>query len=105
MKAVAKALKTPGAGKGKLASKPAIVRPRRDRVLVEFPSSLLERADQAARSLEKNRSELIRCAVEQLLDGLELKRFEAELAAAYAANAQMNRALCQEFEAVDREGF
>jgi len=30
MKAVAKALKTPGAGKGKLASKPAIVRPRRD---------------------------------------------------------------------------
>jgi hypothetical protein len=48
---------------------------------------------------------LIRCAVEQLLDGLELKRFEAELAAAYEANAQMNRALCQEFEAVDREGF
>jgi metal-responsive CopG/Arc/MetJ family transcriptional regulator len=80
-------------------------RAEKERVLVEFPSNLLERADRAAASLEKNRSELIRNAVEQLLDGIERKKFEAELAAAYAANSKMNLDLAEEFSQVDREGF
>jgi len=80
-------------------------RAARERVLIEFPANLLERTDRAAAALEKNRSELIRAAVEQLLDGMERKKFEAELAAAYAANARTNLDLAEEFAHVDREGF
>ena len=78
---------------------------RKERVLVEFPAALLQRADEAARNLESNRSDLIRKAVERLLDDMESREFEQELARAYAANAAMNRALAKEFEAVDREGL
>ena len=81
------------------------VRAERERVLIEFPSSLLERADRAAAALGKNRSELVRTAVEQLLDAIERRKFEAELAAAYAANSRMNLDLVEEFAHVDREGF
>jgi metal-responsive CopG/Arc/MetJ family transcriptional regulator len=80
-------------------------RPRKERLLVEFPESLLKRADEAARELNKNRSELIRTAVEQLLQGMAAKRLEQELAAAYSANAQMNVELAEEFTHVDSEGF
>ncbi len=55
--------------------------------------------------LEKNRSELIRTAVEQLLEDMEKKKFETELAAAYVANAQMNIELTKEFAHADSEGF
>ncbi|MGD0735146.1 MAG: ribbon-helix-helix protein, CopG family [Terracidiphilus sp.] len=80
-------------------------RPRKERVLIEFPGDLLKRADEAARKLEKNRSELIRTAVEQLLDSIETKRFEEELASAYAANARLSAEIADEFSHVDREGF
>jgi metal-responsive CopG/Arc/MetJ family transcriptional regulator len=84
---------------------PLVLRARKERVLVEFPGNLLKRADDAARKLGKNRSELIRVAVEQLLDEMEAKRFERELAAAYTANAQMSREIMEEFVHVDSEGF
>lgn len=77
----------------------------RERVLVEFPVPLLQRTDAAARELNRNRSELIRSAVERFLNDMEAKKFEEQLAAAYAANSRMNRELCKEFEVVDREGF
>lgn len=80
-------------------------RPGKERVLVEFSESLLKRTDEAARHLEKNRSELIRTAVERLLDGLEKQKFDAELAVAYTANASMNLAIAEEFAPVDREGL
>lgn len=94
----------------KTAAAPALpkrtaARAGRERVLVEFPSTLLRRADAAAAKLEKNRSELIRAAVERLLEGMEKERFEAELAAAYAANAPMNLNLADEFAHIDKEGF
>jgi metal-responsive CopG/Arc/MetJ family transcriptional regulator len=76
-----------------------------ERVLIEFPSQLLDRAEQAARDLQTNRSELIRNAVEQFLNDMQAKEFERQLAAAYAANADMNRALAAEFAAADPEGF
>jgi Arc/MetJ-type ribon-helix-helix transcriptional regulator len=78
---------------------------RKERVLIEFPAALLKRADEAARDLETNRSDLIRNAVERMLDDMESREFEGELARAYAANAEMNGALTKEFEAVDREGL
>jgi len=89
----------------KRSSNPRSIRAGRERVLVEFPSSLLKRADEAAAQLEKNRSELIRTAVEKLLDGIEKEKFEAELAAAYVANSARNLDLLEEFAHVDREGF
>jgi transcriptional regulator len=85
--------------------KTLVVRARKERVLVEFPESLLKRADEAARRMDKNRSELIRTAVEQLLEEIETKQFELELAAAYTANAQLSREIMEEFVHVDREGF
>jgi metal-responsive CopG/Arc/MetJ family transcriptional regulator len=81
------------------------VRSGRERVLVEFSEDLLKRTDEAASKMEKNRSELIRTAVESLLDGIEKQKFELELATAYAANAQMNLELAEEFVHVDREGL
>lgn len=79
--------------------------PQRERVLIEFSSRLLQQTDEAARSLNRNRSELIRFAVEDFLNGIEAKKFQERLAAAYTANSHLNRDVCQEFEAVDREGF
>ncbi len=87
------------------ARKMISTRPRKERLLVEFPESLLKRADEAARELNKNRSDLIRTAVEELLQGMAAKRLELELAAAYSANAQMNVELAEEFAHVDSEGL
>jgi metal-responsive CopG/Arc/MetJ family transcriptional regulator len=78
---------------------------RKERVLIEFPASLLKRADQAARELDKNRSELIRSAVEKMLADMEAKQFEQRLAAAYAANASLSLEITEEFAHIDREGF
>lgn len=80
-------------------------RAARERVLVEFPVSLLERADRAAKELDQNRSDLIRTAVEKLLEAREREQLETELAEAYAANAKMNIGLVNEFAHVDKEGF
>jgi len=78
---------------------------RNERVLIEFPSTLLDRAEHAARDLQTNRSELIRNALEHFLNDMEAKEFERQLAAAYTANADMNRTLAAEFTAADQEGF
>lgn len=91
--------------KGPVSAKRKAIRAGRERILIEFPVSLLHRTDNAAARLEKNRSEFIRTAVEQLLADMEKKKFELELAAAYAANAGMNQDLAKEFAHVDREGF
>jgi metal-responsive CopG/Arc/MetJ family transcriptional regulator len=87
------------------APKPSVVRARKERVLVEFPENLLKRADDAARRMGKNRSELIRAAVEQMLEEMETKQFELELAAAYQVNAPISQEIMEEFVYVDREGF
>ena len=84
---------------------PRIVRAGKERVLVEFPETLLKRADEIARDMHISRSELIRNAVERRLQEIETKRFEQELADAYVANAEMNLALVEEFKHVDAEAF
>lgn len=83
-------------------------RPQRilkDRVLVEFPSQLIERADAEAVRTRMSRSQLIRDAVEDLLAARERARVEKELAEAYSANAGRNLEMLQEFSAVDQEIF
>jgi metal-responsive CopG/Arc/MetJ family transcriptional regulator len=52
-----------------------------------------------------SRSELIRCAVEQYLEALRLKRLEQELAAGYAANSALDGGIAEEFSSVDYGTF
>jgi len=73
--------------------------------LIEFPSALLARADKAAAKLETNRSELIRSAVEGMLDELEKRELDEQLALAYAANGRINLELLKEFESADADGW
>jgi predicted transcriptional regulator len=80
-------------------------RSAKGRVLVEFSDSLLKRTDDAAQKLDSNRSEFIRSAVEQYIAELDAREFERELAEGYAANAEMNLALADEFSIVDSEGL
>lgn len=87
------------------SAKARSARSGRERVLVEFSTPLLKRADEEAARMETSRSGLIRIAVEQLLEDVERTRFEAELAAGYLANASMNVQIAEEFVEVDREGF
>jgi metal-responsive CopG/Arc/MetJ family transcriptional regulator len=78
---------------------------RKERVLIEFPSAALRRADEAARAAGVSRSEFIRSAVEQRLDAIADKDFERELAQACIANNKRNLELLKEFEHVDREAW
>lgn len=78
-------------------------KPAKERVLIEFSTAALRRADAAARAAGVSRSEFIRAAVEQRLDAVAARDFEHELAEAYVANAPMNLELLNEFSAVDRE--
>jgi metal-responsive CopG/Arc/MetJ family transcriptional regulator len=71
------------------------------RVVVEFPVSLLNRAEGVLPELAINRSELIRNAVELYLETFQRAKLERELAEGYIANAAQTRSLCEEFASVD----
>jgi metal-responsive CopG/Arc/MetJ family transcriptional regulator len=73
------------------------------RVVVEFPATLLSRAESVLGELAKNRSELIRLAVEQYLESLERAKLERELAEGYTANAAQARNLCEEFAPLESD--
>jgi metal-responsive CopG/Arc/MetJ family transcriptional regulator len=77
----------------------------KERVLIEFPAAALRRADKAARAAGVSRSEFIRTAVEQRIEGIATAEFERELAEAYKANAESNLRILKEFEHVDREAW
>jgi metal-responsive CopG/Arc/MetJ family transcriptional regulator len=83
----------------------AVGKPAKERVLIEFPSAALRRADEAARARGVSRSEFIRTAVEQSLEAMETAEFERELAEACIANSERNLELLKEFEHVDLEAF
>jgi len=86
-------------------SAPAVKKPAKERVLIEFPSAALQRADEAARAAGVSRSEFIRTAVERQLEALAEAEFERELEESYKANAEFNLQILKEFEHVDREGW
>jgi hypothetical protein len=79
------------------------VKPAKARVLIEFPTEALLRADDAARATGVSRSEFIRAAVEQRLEAMAEEEFERELEESYKANAELNLQILKEFEHVDRE--
>jgi metal-responsive CopG/Arc/MetJ family transcriptional regulator len=78
-------------------------RPVKERVLIEFPSADLRRADAAARAAGVSRSEFIRSAVQERLAENSIAEFERELAEACIANNARNLELLKEFKHVDRE--
>ena len=80
-------------------------KPAKQRVLIEFPSAALRRADEAARAEGISRSEFIRTAVEARLEALAVAEFERELEESYRANAELNLKILKEFEHVDREAW
>jgi len=71
------------------------------RVVVEFPTPLLDRAEGVLTELSINRSELIRRAVEHYLEVFQQAKLEQKLAEGYVANAAQARSLCEEFAYVD----
>jgi len=73
------------------------------RVVVDFPTPLLTRAERAVAELGTNRSELIRMAVEQFLDSLQKAKLEQALAEGYAANAAQARQVSEEFAYADSD--
>lgn len=75
------------------------------KVAIDFPQPLFERTERAASELAVNRSSLVRSAVEQYLEALHRTRLDAELAAGYAANAELDRTIAAEFASVDYETF
>lgn len=91
----------------KMTTGAAVVRQKvvRERVLVEFPPSLLRQTEEAAAQLLTDRSKFIRAAVEEKVAKMQREKFEKELAAAYAANAEFDLKFCDEFKHVDGEQF
>lgn len=79
-------------------------RVKRRKVIVEFPSELLERTEAAAQHLSTNRSKVIRSAVEQFLSRLERSEFEQQLIEGYQANGEVDRRIAAEFIHIDTEG-
>lgn len=75
------------------------------RIVIDFPSPLLDGADALAGELKLNRSALIRAALEEYLRTYERRRLETELADACEANADLGRRISEEFAWVDSENI
>ena len=75
------------------------------RVVVDLPKPLFVRAERATEELSINRSDLIREAVERYLKYLAEQKLASELVEGYRLNAGLDRAIAEEFSAVDYENF
>ena len=75
------------------------------RVLVPFPENLLRQTDEAARQLSTNRSKLIRTAVQFFLERRKMAQLAKDLAAGYAANADFDRQVAEEFAHLDADNL
>jgi metal-responsive CopG/Arc/MetJ family transcriptional regulator len=70
------------------------------KILVEFPSELLQATERVADEMGTDRSKIIRHAVKTFLQKRARVRFERELAEAYRVNDEFNRKLTEEFDSV-----
>jgi len=71
------------------------------KILVEFPSDLLQATERVADEMGTDRSKVIRYAVKTFLQKRARVRFERELAEAYRVNDEFNRKLTEEFDTVN----
>ena len=67
-----------------------------ERVMLTLPSDLLEDVDALARRMGRNRSQLVRQALRELLERRQHQEFEALLAEGYQAMAKETAALVSE---------
>ena len=91
------------AGRKKVGAKSSRLSVRR--VAVDLPGPLFDRTELVTRELSMNRSELIRIAVEQFVEAVHRTELERDLAEGYQANARRDRAIAEEFSAVDYDTF
>jgi len=73
------------------------------KLLIEIPGALLARAQRLAVERGTDRSKLIRAALEDFVAKAEQTKLEQAMAESYAANAEMDKQMCDEFGVVDRE--
>ena len=71
------------------------------KILVEFPTDLLQATERVAHEMGTDRSKVIRYAVKTFLRKRARVRFERELAEAYRVNDELNRKLTEEFDSVN----
>ena len=71
------------------------------KILVEFPSDLLQATERVADEMGTDRSKVIRYAVKTFLQKRGRVRFERELAEAYRMNDEFNRKLTEEFDSAN----
>ena len=75
------------------------------RIVVDFPTPLLTRAECAIPELASNRSDLIRKAVEHYVEAFQQQKLAQELAEGYRLNAEHDRAIGEAFAVVDFENL
>ena len=71
------------------------------KILVEFPSDLLQATERVADEMGTDRSKVTLYAVKTFLRKRARVRFERELAEAYRVNDELNRKLTEEFDSVN----
>ena len=70
-----------------------------------FPIDLISRFEIENKKLGIDFSNFVRDAINEKLKRLEKERLEKELADGYLANADLDRATCEEFKFVDGENI
>ena len=70
-----------------------------------FPIDLISRFKKENRKLGVDFSNFVRDAIDEKLKRIEKERLEKELKEGYLANADLDRATCEEFKFVDGENI
>jgi hypothetical protein len=70
-----------------------------------FPIDLISRFKKENRRLGVDFSNFVRDAIDEKLKRIEKERLEKELKEGYQANADLDRATCEEFKFVDGENI
>lgn len=71
------------------------------KIAVDFPAPLFQETERAVHELSMNRSTLIRSAVEMYLRVWRREKLERQIAESFAANAEFDRQLVEDFAHVD----
>ena len=70
-----------------------------------FPIDLISRFENENRKLGVDFSNFVREAIDEKLKRIEKERLDKELEQGYLANADLDRATCEEFKFVDSENI
>jgi len=70
-----------------------------------FPTDLISRFENENRKLGVDFSNFVREAIDEKLKRIEKERLDKELEQGYLANADLDRATCEEFKFVDSENI